>query len=70
VIVLHAHIDHSLSKVEVLVHLVQAIVDADFIVLIKHSLNVCPRYLSVNNVPKYDRAVAASTRHNCTVMTP
>jgi len=41
-IVFHAHIDNTLPKVQVLIHLMQTIVDTDFVIFIKDSFNVSP----------------------------
>jgi len=41
-IVLHAHVNNSFTEVQVIIHLVEAIVDANFILLVKSGLDMCP----------------------------
>jgi len=41
-VLFHAHIYYTLSEVKVLIHLVEAIIDADLVVLIKDCFNVSP----------------------------
>ena len=42
VVMLHAHVNDALSEIKILVHLMQAVIDANFVVLIKDGFDVRP----------------------------
>ena len=68
--VVHAHVDHSFSEVQIVVHLVQAVVDADSVLLVESSLDVSPAQLSIDDVAEEDMAIAASSSHSGAIVTP
>ena len=51
-VVSHAHINHSFSKVQVFIHLMKAVINRDLVVLVQNSLNMSPGQLAVNDVAK------------------
>jgi hypothetical protein len=51
VVVLHAHVNHSLSEVKIIIHLVKAIVDGNLVLLVKNGLDVSPREGSIVVAP-------------------
>ena len=69
-VVPHAHVDHALAEVKVLIHLVQAVVHADLVVFIEHCFDMGPGELAVHDVSKDHRSVATSTRANSAVVRP
>lgn len=69
-IVFHVHIDDPLSEVQVLVHLMQAVIHCDLVVLIQHGFYVCPRKLTVYYVAEDDGAVSTCTGDNSAVVRP
>jgi hypothetical protein len=69
-IVFHAHIDNSFPEVQVVIHLVKAVVDADLVFLVENSFNVCPRNLSINDVAKNYSSTASSSGNCCAIMAP
>jgi hypothetical protein len=61
VVVFHAHVDHSFSKIKVIIHLVEAVVDADSIFRIQNSFDVSPLKSSVNDMAEHNLAVSTSS---------
>jgi len=49
-IVLHTHVDNAFSEIKILIHLMKAVIDTDFIIFIENSFNMGPRYLTIDNV--------------------
>jgi len=61
VVVLHAHVDHSFSEIEIVIHLVKAVVDADPVFRIQNSFDVSPLKGSVNDMAEHNLAISASS---------
>ena len=61
VVVLHAHVDDSLSEVKIIVHLVEAVIDADSVFGIENSFDMSPLECSVNDMTKDNLSVSTSS---------
>jgi hypothetical protein len=70
VIVLHAHVHYSFSKVEVVVHFVKAVVDADLVLRVEDGFDVSPRESSVDDVSEDDGSISTGPSNNCSIVTP
>lgn len=69
-IMLHAHVDNPLSEVEIIIHFMKAIIDANLVLLIQGGLDMGPGELSVDNRSENDMTIATGTGDDCTVVAP
>jgi hypothetical protein len=69
-IVFHAHVYNTFSEVKIFIHFVKTVVNTDFVILVKNSLDVCPRNLPIHDVTENNRSISTCTGYNSSIMTP
>ena len=61
VIMLHAHVDNSFSEVEIIVHFMEAVVDADSVFRVEDSFDMGPLESSIDDMSKYNLSISTCT---------
>ena len=69
-VVLEAHLHHSVFEVQLLIHLIEAVHHCDIVVLIKHHFHIAIVETSVNDLSKENSAVTTSSSYDGTISVP